>query len=62
MTTNVGTAVQLAVTVTLFAGIVNVVVALLALVNVTPPLLTVHPENVKPFRLPAWMVTVSPIR
>ena len=47
-------------TVTLFAGFVNVVVALLVLANVTPPLLTVHPENVKPLRLPARMVTVVP--
>jgi hypothetical protein len=52
---------QLAVTVTLPSGMVNVVVALFALARVTPPLFTVQPLKAQlPLRVPARIVTVVP--
>ena len=51
---------QVAVTMTFSAGMVNVVVALLALVKVTLLGVTVQPVKVWPGLLPAWMVTVTP--
>jgi len=52
-----GTAVHVAVTVTAFAGIVNVVVAEAGLENTTPIELVDHPENVYPWKVPARTVT-----
>ena len=45
---------------TLLAGIVNVVVVALAFVNVTEPLVTVHPPNLYPEFAVAVIVTVEP--
>jgi hypothetical protein len=51
---------QFAVRLTLFEGIVKLVVGWLAFARVTPPELTVQPVKVKPGLVPARMVTVEP--
>jgi len=56
----VGMAAQFAETMTLFAGMVKVVVALLELARIAPPAVTVQPLKTYPERVPAFMVTVTP--